>query len=211
MFLSTEDILKIGLAIMAGGLIGLEREFRDKAAGFRTNIFICLGATLYTILSIRLGGINDQARIAANIVVGIGFLGAGVILRGDQRVIGLTTAATIWVVAALGMAIGAGEFVLAGLFLISVLAILWLFPKVESWIDRTRDLRVYEVTCLNQVQIVNEIETIFSTSGLQIKRYTRKRTGDQLTIRCEVFGNPREHKQLEGKLIDNPLVLVFSD
>lgn len=211
MFLSTEDILKIGLAILAGGLIGLEREFRDKAAGFRTNIFICLGATLFTILSIRLGEFNDPARIAANIVVGIGFIGAGVILRGDQRIIGLTTAATIWVVAALGMAIGAGEYLLSGLYLIGVLVILWLFPKVESWIDRTRDLRVYEVTCINREPVVSEIQDVFASSGMHIKRFTRKRAGDQLTMRYEVFGHPRDHKVLEGKMIDNPLVLVFSN
>jgi putative Mg2+ transporter-C (MgtC) family protein len=103
MYLSMEDVVKIILAVAAGGLIGLEREFRDKAAGFRTLIFICMGAALFTIFSARLAGTNDPTRIAANIVSGVGFLGAGVILREGGRVIGLTTAATIWLTAALGI------------------------------------------------------------------------------------------------------------
>ena len=95
MILNPEDILKILLAVIAGGLIGIEREFRDKAAGFRTLIFICTGACLFTILSAKLAP-NDSVRIAANIVTGVGFLGAGVILRDGGKVIGLTTAAMIW-------------------------------------------------------------------------------------------------------------------
>ncbi|MCJ7512079.1 MAG: MgtC/SapB family protein [Anaerolineales bacterium] len=102
MFLIPEDLLKLGLAVMAGGLIGIEREYRDKAAGLRTLIFICLGAALFTILSSRLAGDNDPTRIAAGIVAGVGFLGAGVILREGGRVVGLTTAAAIWHTTALG-------------------------------------------------------------------------------------------------------------
>ena len=96
----SEDIFKILLAIGIGGAIGLEREYRDKAAGFRTLIFICVGATLFAMLSSKLAGDRDPTRIAANIVSGVGFLGAGVILRDGGRVVGLTTAATIWLVAA---------------------------------------------------------------------------------------------------------------
>ncbi|HQN43268.1 MAG TPA: MgtC/SapB family protein, partial [Anaerolineaceae bacterium] len=96
MYLQPEDLLKIVLAVLVGGLIGIEREYRDKAAGFRTLIFICVGAALFTILSVRLAGDKDPTRIAASIVTGVGFLGAGVILRDGGRVIGLTTAAAIW-------------------------------------------------------------------------------------------------------------------
>ena len=108
MILSVEDVIKIVLAVSAGGLIGIEREFRDKAAGFRTLIFICAGACLFTILSFRLAANSDSTRIAANIVTGVGFLGAGVILRDGGRVIGLTTAAMVWLTAAIGMGIGGG-------------------------------------------------------------------------------------------------------
>ena len=95
------------LAMLIGGLIGAEREFRDKAAGFRTIIFICVGSTMFTILSAKIGGAQDPSRIAASIVTGVGFIGAGAILQERERVIGLTTASTIWIAAALGMGIGA--------------------------------------------------------------------------------------------------------
>src|SRR6187551_1440768 len=99
------------LVIIVGGLIGAEREYRSKSAGFRTMILICLGSFLFTTFSIHIsGGTND--RIASNIVTGIGFLGAGVIFKSDNRVNGITTAATIWAVAALGMGIALDEFIL---------------------------------------------------------------------------------------------------
>src|SRR5262245_25187982 len=106
----TDDLVKIVLAVGVGGMIGLEREFRDQAAGLRTLICICVGATRFTVLSARLAGGNNATRISANIVSGGGFLGAGVILREGGRVIGLTTAATIWLVAALGMGLGGGHY-----------------------------------------------------------------------------------------------------
>ena len=109
-------LIKLAAAVLVGGLIGAEREFRDKAAGFRTIIFIALGSTLFTVFSSLLAGQeNDPARIAANIVTGIGFLGAGAIMRDGGRVAGLTTAATIWLTAALGMGIGSGRILLASL------------------------------------------------------------------------------------------------
>lgn len=97
----TEDLIKLGVAILVGGIIGAEREFRDKAAGFRTLILITVGSTLFTIFSLRMDPGFAQTRIAANIVTGIGFLGAGAIIREHGRVGGLTTAATIWLSAAL--------------------------------------------------------------------------------------------------------------
>src|ERR1700753_837775 len=106
-----KDIVwKLILAVVVGGLIGAEREYRSKSAGFRTLTLICIGATLFTILSELIGTHGAPARIASNVVVGIGFVGAGVIFKGDahSKVSGITTAAMIWVTAALGMAIGAG-------------------------------------------------------------------------------------------------------
>ena len=101
MVLLPEDILKLVFAVVVGGALGAEREFRDRAAGFRTIILICTGATLFTMFSVKLGGPQDPARIAASIVSGVGFLGAGAIMRGPVRVVGLTTASTIWLAAAL--------------------------------------------------------------------------------------------------------------
>src|SRR5215470_1956057 len=123
-----DDLVKVLLAVGVGGVIGLEREFRAKAAGIRTLIFICVGATLFTLLSAKLAGGNDPTRISANIVSGVGFLGAGVILRDRGRVIGLTTAATIWLVAALGMGLGSGQYALVLSVTVIMLLVLWGFP-----------------------------------------------------------------------------------
>lgn len=128
----TEDLIRLLLAVAAGGLIGLEREFRDKAAGFRTLIFICTGAALFTILSHQLGGVNDPVRIAANIVTGVGFLGAGTILQSRGSVVGLTTAATLWVVAAIGMAVGFGASVEAAGATVLVLIVLIPLRSLEA-------------------------------------------------------------------------------
>ncbi|MGH7620949.1 MAG: MgtC/SapB family protein, partial [Gemmatimonadaceae bacterium] len=127
-------LAKLLLATLLGGAIGLERELAGKPAGLRTNILICVGAALFTQLSVDIAKIGfspdghpygDTTRIAAQIVSGIGFLGAGAILHGGGAVVGLTTAATIWVVAAIGIALGSGAYIEAigtGMLVILVLA-----------------------------------------------------------------------------------------
>lgn len=133
------DVAKILVSIVVGGLIGLEREYRDKAAGFRTLIFICLGSTLFTIFSVDLGaGDGDASRVASNIVTGVGFLGAGAIIQDRGRVKGLTTAATIWLVAALGVGVGVGAYALVATVTVLTLVVLMAFPAVEAWVDRRR-------------------------------------------------------------------------
>ena len=125
-FFQLELLARLLLASVLGALIGLEREMKGKEAGLRTMILICVAAALFTEMSIELGQAEgaDETRIASNIVTGIGFLGAGAIIRHGGRVKGLTTAATIWVVAAVGMATGAGEYVRAVGTTILVLLIL---------------------------------------------------------------------------------------
>src|ERR1700742_1862230 len=110
-------VWKLVLAAVIGGALGAEREYRSKSAGFRTLTMICLGATIFTIFSQIIGGPGNPDRIASNIVTGIGFVGAGVIFKGDgtSKVNGITTAAMIWVTAALGMAIGAGYLLIAAI------------------------------------------------------------------------------------------------
>ena len=108
-----EIIIRFLLAALWGGLVGIEREYRSKSAGFRTMILISIGSCFFTMMSVGIGPTNPD-RIAANIVTGIGFLGAGVIFRGENRINGITTAATIWAVAAVGMGIGGGYYFAAG-------------------------------------------------------------------------------------------------
>lgn len=137
---SAEMLCKLLLAFLLGGVIGLERELRDKPAGLRTNMFICIGATLYTILSFelahRFGG--DPVRIAAQLIPGIGFIGAGAIIRERGSVLGITTAATIFVNASVGMAIGAGYYYTAAFTAVLVLFILWVVGRLEGLFSRRK-------------------------------------------------------------------------
>src|SRR5512145_2340806 len=143
-----ENLIKVGLAVVVGGVIGAEREFRDKAAGFRTIILITVGSALFTIFSMTMDEGFTRTRIAANIVTGIGFLGAGAIVREHGRIGGLTTAATIWLSAALGMGIGAGELVFVAISTFIVIIVLLLFPRLELGIDRIRESRTYKIIVL---------------------------------------------------------------
>jgi putative Mg2+ transporter-C (MgtC) family protein len=136
--MSPADVtLRLALAAGLGAAIGLEREFRRKPAGLRTNMLIALGSALFTVISVQAalnGGTPD--RISAQIVTGIGFLGAGAIMRSGTNVHGMTTAATIWVNAAVGMAAGAGEFMMAIIATAITLVVLIVLPPIEAYFDR---------------------------------------------------------------------------
>ena len=133
-----EVFARLVLAVMLGGLIGFERESVDKPAGFRTNILVCVGAALFALVSRDgfFGTGADPARVASNIVVGIGFLGAGTIWRTGGGVYGLTTAATLWSVAAIGTACGIGYYWGAAGTAVIVLGVLTLFKSIERWLPR---------------------------------------------------------------------------
>jgi putative Mg2+ transporter-C (MgtC) family protein len=133
-----EPIGRLVVAAALGAILGAEREYRQKAAGLRTNTLISLGSALFTLMSIELvpGGSGDPSRVAAQIVTGIGFLGGGAILRTGMSVRGLTTAATIWVVAAVGVAAGAGKYGLAVATTAIAFAVLTALPPLEELIER---------------------------------------------------------------------------
>ena len=209
MFLMPEDVVKLLLAILIGGVIGAEREFRDKAAGFRTIIFICVGATLFTIFSKKLGGDDDPVRIAANIVSGVGFLGAGAILRGPGGVMGLTTAATIWLAAALGMGIGGGHFAVSGAGAVAILIVLWVFPKIEGWIDHVRDARTYEIVTPVNLEKFDELQATFLECGLRTRRPRRIKSGADMICTWHAQGSPECHEKLVAKLFADPDVKQF--
>ena len=132
------DVLSIILAVVFGAAIGLEREISGKAAGLRTNVLICLGAAVFTIISKQMGsGQQDSlTRIAAQIVTGVGFLGAGAIIQDRGGVHGLTTAATIWLVASIGMACGAGFYILAGISTLIAVIVLMGLRQLEKPLER---------------------------------------------------------------------------
>ena len=209
MLLLPEDVLKLLLAVVLGGLIGAEREYRDRAAGFRTIILICIGATLFTLLSLKLGQPQDPVRIAASIVSGVGFLGAGAILRGPRRVGGLTTASTIWLAAALGVGIGGGYFLLAGVAAALALVVLAVFPRLEEWIDNVREVHTYRVTCPSSSELLAELGGVIRDCGLKARKGQRAKSGQQMTCTWDVWGSPKGHEQLIGKLLAHPDVQEF--
>lgn len=126
----TEDVIKLLISLGTGAIIGIEREYHSKSTGLRTMMLISLGSTLFTIISIKLG--SDPARIAANIVTGIGFVGGGIIFRDNTnaRITGITTAASVWVTAALGMCVGFGNGLYETGFVAMVLVIITLYSLV---------------------------------------------------------------------------------
>ena len=134
-----ELIQRLLTAAVLGGVLGFERELRQKSAGLRTNILIAIGSALFTLMSYEIAGDApgaDPSRVAAQIVTGIGFLGAGAIMRTNGGVQGLTTAATVWVNAAVGVAAGGGEYHLAYIATAITVAVLFVLEPVETLIDR---------------------------------------------------------------------------
>ena len=147
LLLSATGVARLLLSCVMGGMIGLEREWRHKDSGLRTNMLIAMGATLFTMMSIELAGTStpNKGQVAANIVQGIGFLGAGLILHTKNRILGLTSAATVFVVAAIGMTCGAGLYLEALTATIIVLIALQFVGALEMRIGWRRYPMIYEV------------------------------------------------------------------
>jgi putative Mg2+ transporter-C (MgtC) family protein len=193
-----------------GGLIGGEREARDKSAGFRTIILICLGATLFTILSYNITNGNDAARIAANIVTGIGFLGAGAILREGNQITGLTTAATIWLAASVGMAVGAGEYLLSGVVTLTTMIVLWLFPSIEARIDQFRHTCTYKVVCHPDSLSGQHLKSIFYDAGLKLIENKQTKSEGKVTTEWQATGKLQAYEQLVHILLHYKDVLELT-
>jgi putative Mg2+ transporter-C (MgtC) family protein len=194
--LLTENLLRIGFAVAIGGLIGAEREFRDKAAGFRTIILITVGSALFTIFSASMDPGFTRTRIAANIVTGIGFLGAGAIIREHGRIGGLTTAATIWLAAALGMGIGAGELVFVALAAIIVIIVLLVFPRLEVWIDRIRESRTYKIVVSTaNADKLDKINEALAANELNVYEHHQSKTGNTIVGTWSTIGSPKNHER----------------
>jgi putative Mg2+ transporter-C (MgtC) family protein len=132
-------LLEMALAVVLGGAIGFERQLKDKPAGLRTHILICLGATIFTDFGQRLAAVGaDPGRVAGHVAAGVGFIGAGTIMQRHGAVTGLTTAANIWVVAAIGMALGFGAYLDAVAATVLVVIVLAGLGSLESRLDRWR-------------------------------------------------------------------------
>jgi putative Mg2+ transporter-C (MgtC) family protein len=202
-------IEKLLLSILIGGAIGAEREYRSKSAGFRTLTLICMGSALFTIFSQYIGTGNNPDRIASNIATGIGFVGAGVIFKGDFGVNGITTAAMIWVTAALGMGIGAGYEWISTLACIMILLMLLIFGFLESWIDRLNQMRNYRIMCDFKEETMSRFEKCFIAHHLKFKRGREIKSGDTMTGEWFVRGSKKNHLAFIHQILHDPEVVRF--
>ena len=148
--MGTEHLLPLFLSLVIGSFIGLEREINGKVAGFRTMALICVGSAILTMISIQIGADGSKDRIAANILTGIGFIGAGVVFKDGLNVSGITTAATIWMTAALGMCVGCENYSLAMEGMALTLIVLFLFDRVLNLLTRQKEHRRYRKKCKNK-------------------------------------------------------------
>lgn len=197
------------MAALLGGIIGIEREYRNKSAGFRTMILISVGACFFTMISIYIGKPDTVDRIASNIVTGIGFLGAGVIFRGENRVSGITTAATIWAVAAIGMGIGAGYYwtsAIAGTLIIFILSIL---PYLESFIDQLNQSKNYAIQVAYTTTAGIIYEKLMQQYNLKYKIVKQVKRGDTLTITWMVHGHNKNHDKFANALREDVSIEHF--
>ncbi len=203
------DLIKLLISLAIGSAIGAEREYRGKSAGLRTIILITLGSTLFTIFSVQIGSPNSADRIAANIVVGIGFLGAGVIFKGDDRVTGLTTATTIWIAAALGMGVGAGYYELCGVATGFVLIVLYAFMRWERFIDSMSQTRKYRIVCRYEQETLQHYEFLFKEMKLQAWKGAQRKVGDEISGNWMVHGSAKNHQKLIDVLLKDARIKEF--
>jgi putative Mg2+ transporter-C (MgtC) family protein len=207
MFIFTpEDLVKILIAVVIGGIIGFERELHSKAAGLRTITLITVGATLFTILSDKF---TDPAtsRVASNVLTGVGFLGAGVILFAEGKVRGLTTASSIWVAAALGMAIGVGQYLLGIASALLVVIVLALFTRLDRWLDlKGREARTYEITYCDRPEKDKELEKIFSEHHMIIRSHRPMRQNAMRKDTWEIDGRASDQHGLAEKLLADVVI-----
>jgi putative Mg2+ transporter-C (MgtC) family protein len=206
-----ELFLELSLATVFGGAIGLERELGGKPAGLRTNILICIGSVLYTKLSVTMAtGGADPTRVIAQIVTGVGFIGAGTILHARGAVVGLTSAATIWVVAAIGVALGGGLYLEAGGTTLLVLLVLQGLGRVERLVERQSTLSSLSVHARPDPTVLDELETVVRRTGLAIERLASRHENVDLVIDLTLRGPKRLHDQAMIALLHHPGVRTVS-
>ncbi len=203
------DLAKLLLSILIGGIIGMEREYRSKTAGFRTIILICIGSTLFTIFSIQLGGTNSPDRMAANIITGIGFLGAGAIFKDTNNLTrGLNTATIIWITAALGVGIGTGHFILIIIGTAILMIILIGFPYFEKIIARQHQFRSYKITFKNR-ESIEAIEQLFKSCKLKASKVKHIKTNGVIICNWTAGGKEEDHLVFTNHLFEATFIIEF--
>ena len=201
-------MVRLALAATLGGIIGLERELRHRPAGLRTNMFICFGAALFTILSdvLAVEHLGDHTRISAQIIPGIGFIGAGSILHTRGLTTGLTTASTLFVVASVGMATGGGLYLTAIFATGVVLVALFSLGHLELTFNLKTLLTSYEVTGASVEEITQEINRILEHRHRMMQNVLTGSTSQHVRLQFDVVGCNRDQKELLRELNASPVL-----
>jgi putative Mg2+ transporter-C (MgtC) family protein len=205
-YFTAQAMLRLVVAAILGGAIGLEREVHRKPAGFRTNMFICFGSAMFTIMSWKLASEypGDHTRIAAQIIPGIGFIGAGSILHSRAGVSGLTTAATIFVVASIGMACGGGLYataIFATLLLLLALTVLGVF---ETRFNLKEVTRLYEIQGKSAEDIVAAVNGVLEKDRKIMQSVQIGRSDGHYRIQFSVSGTNEQHTKIMKNLKEIP-------
>lgn len=203
--ISSSDIIKVAIAVFCGAVLGLERQYKNKTAGFRTIILICLGSTIFTMISQRAGqGVN------INLVTGVGFIGAGVIFKDNISVNGLTTAAVIWVAAAIGMATGSGNYMLAIISTFVTLLVLILFHVFEMYLDKINHEKLLSLVFDNEdIESLQLVEGIIKKHNLKFQRRLVNKKDGCLQAVVFVTGHKKHIAKLDEKLLTLPQLRSF--
>lgn len=196
-----EYSLRIGAALAIGMIVGLEREFQGKPAGIRTNILMCVGSCLIMIISLKVAGENgDPGRIAAQVVTGVGFLCAGTIMRSRFSISGLTTAATIWVLSALGLAAGAGYYILATVGTVAIVIVLIFIRYLESYIIARRTTSKIHVEMKKTSEAPTEVNELIQKKNIPREELKYQSEGQILITIFEYTASKKELDKLIKKI-----------
>jgi putative Mg2+ transporter-C (MgtC) family protein len=201
-------IPRLLVACLLGGLVGLEREVKRRSAGVRTNMLICMGAAFFTLLSSVLAGDSgaNRGQVAANIVQGIGFLGAGLIIHNRSRISGLTSAASVWVVASIGMACGAGLLAAATV----ATAVMIISVELIGVLERRASIKiyslVYEARGLDQTAMLASILDAMDKANERLVDYNSSMIGNLQRVSFTITATKRQHERIRTKLISEPAI-----
>lgn len=203
-----DDIFRLFISLLLGVVIGLEREYRGKPAGVRTITLISFGSCLFTLISQKLSA-DSPDRVAANIVTGVGFIGGGVIFKEGFSVSGLTTAATIWLSAAFGMAAGSNNYLIAFVGLGLAIIILSTFEYLREFVEFFRESRKYKIHFPITKMSVLDIDEQILTHKLKFKKHKITRKGHIVELVYEIYASERKLEQFDVWLNENPNIQSY--
>jgi putative Mg2+ transporter-C (MgtC) family protein len=198
--LTLSIVYRLLLAALLGGIVGLERELHHKAAGLRTNMFMCIGSALFTLLSEELGKRfgGDHARVAAQLIPGIGFIGAGAIIRDRGSVVGLTTAATIFVVASVGMAVGTGLYLTAIFATLLILLTLSILGRAEDRFSLKTHLMTFRITTSSLESFMPRAHDVMKELGVPMQHFQVFRVGPDCVMEFDAeVSSPQQHQVMQ--------------